>query len=185
MFLEVGEVLLKRLSSPKIVGTSQISHSALWQRCKVNPFGCLTSLSWWWWIDMVVAIGVADCLLFWTNPPQRRWKIEPFLVFFGRSSIFGMFAVTAHTSAGQAEHWWDPIQSHFHTGFFYWHPPEKYKKINQNYYQTSSSKNQHHQVTIAVPDVGDDANGQPHHHLVGEKPRYDDHHHAFLLFSHL
>ena len=29
------------------------------------------------------------------------------------------------------------------------------------------------QVTIAVPDVGEDANGQPHHHLVGEKPRYD------------
>jgi len=28
-----------------------------------------------------------------------------------------------------------------------------------------------HKVTIAVPDVGDDANGQPHHHLVGEKPR--------------
>ena len=28
-------------------------------------------------------------------------------------------------------------------------------------------------MTIAVPDVGDDANGQPHHHLVGEKPRYD------------
>ena len=31
----------------------------------------------------------------------------------------------------------------------------------------------HDQVTIAVPDVGEDANGQPHHHLVGEKPRYD------------
>ena len=29
-------------------------------------------------------------------------------------------------------------------------------------------------MTIAVPDVGEDANGQPHHHLVGEKPRYDD-----------
>ena len=35
----------------------------------------------------------------------------------------------------------------------------------------STKKHDNHQVTIAVPDVGDNANGQLHHHLVGEKPR--------------
>ena len=36
----------------------------------------------------------------------------------------------------------------------------------------STKKHDNHQVTIAVPDVGDNANGQLHHHLVGEKPRF-------------
>ena len=30
----------------------------------------------------------------------------------------------------------------------------------------------HPQVTIAVPDVGEENSGQAHHHLIGEKPRW-------------
>ena len=38
----------------------------------------------------------------------------------------------------------------------------------------------HPQVTIAVPDVGEENTGQAHHHLIGEKPRWPN---IFTLFN--
>ena len=38
----------------------------------------------------------------------------------------------------------------------------------------------HPQVTIAVPDVGEENTGQGHHHLIGEKPRWPN---IFTLFN--